>query len=589
MNKKTILSAIAALGLSLTAAAENERLVLTYADGMRATVQLSYLDHLAYDHIDTDRTTGLGYLSMLAHMNSGAINRITLDGLVGVDFLADFSNHFGTYREVQREHGENATIIMLNCINNRNGNTYVITPERDEDYTAQRYGERGYFIIDTPLGFDSDFVITGVETGRRYAATWMLQNDSENPNGQSCWAFTMPSEAVRITSWATEETIYEGYDWLGDYAGFPVEVNDGYVTGLSGYAFAPASLTLKGNATYLFATTAPASLSAHGSYTYDADAEKFRYVPKADDADLVAPTGEHEYAVTADRLHSPFNADEANLDALAIHVRDLTVDKPENTRHFLAFPKEQYDDACIDYNCAYFNNYNGTTGRSTQSLLEARAGDPNLEDFSYAWYFVDNYGASFREVVLNFEAYDDLPVAESIFDPGYGRFNLDGREMYFLHTADGQYSVGEYEAPVDPTPGLGEAAPWEGPLTYYAAANGRYDGGALSPNATVTVMLDQNYNGSSNPGHAVLKATCGGRELIGAGGDYTYYPAERKIVISHVLQGTDMTWNTDYLDVVLTVASDLQTLIIEGVDGYLYGSRTNTCIEVGDNCVLKAQ
>lgn len=570
--KKTLLSTLLLAG-TLSAHADNERLVLTYTDGERVTIRTSYLQSLGYSHEDTDKATGYGYLSMLAHMNSGAVNRISLTDLVSVDFLADFYNAIGQlYYEVQRQHGENAEIVMLNCINNNFGEGYAITDQRDTNWTGQRYGERGFFIIDTPKGFDSSFTITGLDTGRRYNATWLLQNDSENPNGQSCWAFTMPKEPIRIVASATEETIYEGYDWLGTYSGFPLYPTDDATSSqgsITSSATANTQLLLKGNATYLFAASEPESISAFGEYTYDFEGNVMKYVPKPDDADLTAPTGEDEYAATVQFM--PFGKSESNNLGL-VRVNNLTNDFPDNNRRYIVL---KGDGKNMSYVCAAKDKY-GT--RSTQYLVELTQGGETT------WMHFTDYGAQHHVATLDFSE------GTSIAGPCTAVVSYDG-EKQFKYVVEEAGKAPQF-LPLDPETDPdqpGEAADWTGPITYSAKAYGQFDGGALALNSDVTILLDQNYNGSYNSGHAVLKANCGGKELIGGGGDYKYFPAEKKIVIYHVLQGNDMGWQTDYYDVTLRIADDQQSLTIDGFDGYLYGSRMNTRIQVGKDCVLKAK
>lgn len=582
--KKTLLSIAMMMGAFTAAHADNERLVLTYADGEHIAVTLSYLKALGYSHEDMQGHEGYGYLSMLASMKSGAVNRISLEDLVSVDFLADFKNVMGiTYYEVQRQHGENAQVVMLNCINNNFGDGFAITDQRDTDWTGQRYGERGFFLIDTPKGFDSTFTITGLDTGRRYNATWLLQNDSENPCGQSCWAFTMPKEPIRIVASATEETVYEGYDWLGTYAGYPLFP----AADLVYKTLKPtAQLDIKGNATYLFASSTPQSISAFGEYTYDFDKYTMKYVPKPDDADLTAPTGYDEYAATVQFIPSPFapNADERPLGL--VRVNNLTHDTPDNNRRFIIF---KGDGSEYTYFCAAKDDYNG---RATQYLVELQR--LPQDEFTClpetAWIHFTDYGAHYSFATLDFQEgssiTDACTAVVSYFDEVEDKYVT---QFKYVAEADGK---NPQFLPLDPEPGPdgpGEAADWTGPKTFYAKAYGQVDGGALAENSNITVLLDQNYNGSSNPSHAVIKANAGRYEIVGSGGDYKYFPAEKKIVIYHVLMGYDMGWQTDYYDVELHVGDDLQTLTIDGIDGYLYGSRTNTCIKVGPDCILKAQ
>lgn len=568
MNK-TIFSLLLLAGTALSAQADNERLVLTYSNGERVSIFTSYLDHIGYSHDDTDHSTAYGYASMLASMQSGAVNRISLEGLVSVDFLADFKNAMGvTYYEVQRQHGENAEIVMLNCINNNFGDGYAITDQRDTNWTGQRYGERGFFLIDSPLGFDNSFTITGLDTGRRYQATWLLQGDSENPCGQSCWAFTMPKEPIRIVTSATEETVYEGYDWLGMYKGYAMYPADDFCVS---YSKPTTQLDLKGNATYLFASSDPVSISAFGQYSYDEIKNIAKYTPKPDDADLTAPSGEDEYAATMQLVASPFGADD-NLDMGLVRVNNLTHDTPDNNRRYLLFKGNAED---ISYVCGAKDNYGG---RSTQYLVEL------TKDGRQAWMHFTDYGAHHTFATLDFTEGTTIAGACTAI------VSIDG-EKQFKYVAEEGGKNPQF-LPLDPEPGPdgpGEPAEWTGAKTFTAKAMGQLDGAALAANADVTVLLNSNYNGSDNPGHAVLKANIGGKELIGSGGDFKYYPADRTIVIYHVLMGNDMSWATDYYDVTLRLSDDLRSLTIDTPDGYLYGSRTNTRIQVGADCVLQAQ
>lgn len=567
--KKTLLSTLFLVSAALTAHADNERLVLTYSNGERVSIFTSYLDNISYSHEDTDHSTAYGFASMLAKMQSGTVNRISLEGLVSVDFLADFKNVMGvTYYEVQRQHGENAEIVMLNCINNNFGEGYAITDQRDTNWTGQRYGERGFFLIDSPLGYDNSFTITGLDTGRRYQATWLLQGDSENPCGQSCWAFTMPKEPIRIVASATEETVYEGYDWLGEYRGYAMYPSADFCVGGNQPT---AQLNLKGNATYLFACSDPTSVSAHGEYTYDFDKDIMKYVPKADDADLTAPSGEDEYAATMQLIGSPF-AEAGNLELGLVRVNNLTHDTPDNNRRYIVFKGDAAD---INYFCGAKDNYGG---RSTQYLVELSKGDAK------SWLHFTDYGAHHAFATLEFSE------GTSIAGACTAVVSIDG-EKQFKYVAEEGGKNPQF-LPLDPEPGPdvpGEPADWTGATTFFAKTMGQLDGAALAANSDVTVLLNKNYNGTSNPGHAVLKANVGGKELIGSGGDFKYYPADHKIVINHVLMGNDMGWATDYYDVTLRLADDLRSLTIDTPDGYLYGSRTNCRIEVGPNCVLQAQ
>lgn len=580
--KKTLLSVIMLAG-ALAAHADNERLVLTYAptggagQPERVTIQTRYLKNLSYSHDDMQGHAGFGYLSMLAAMQSGAVNRIALEGLVSVDFLADFKNAMGvTYYEVQRQHGENAEVVMLNCINNNFGDGFAITDQRDTNWTGQRFGERGFFLIDSPKGFDNTFTITGLDTGRRYQATWLLQNDSENPCGQSCWAFTMPKEPIRIVASATEETVYEGFSWLGDYAGWPMYPAESMT--VSGNP--TAQLNVKGNATYLFASSSPESISAFGEYTYDFDHNRMKYVPKPDDADLTAPSGENEYAATMQLLQSPFSDEAENLDLGLVCINNLTHDTPDNNRRFIVYKQGEGKD--VGYFCGAKDKYGE---RSTQYLVEL------TKDGQQAWMHFTDYGAQHHAATLEFKEGSSIADACTAVVSYPSAEGGEAAVPQFKYVAEAGGKNPQF-LPLDPEPEPdqpGEAAEWTGPTTYAAKALGQLDGGSLSQNSDVTVLLDQNYNATANPGHAVIKANCGGKEIVGSGGDYKYFPADHKIVIYHVLMGYDMGWQTDYFDVTLNVADDLQTLTIEGTDGYLYGSRTNTRIQVGPSCVLKAQ
>lgn len=573
--KKNIISLSVMLGFALSAHADNERLVLTYNNGERVTIQTSYLKDITFSHEGNDKSTAYAFASMLANMNSGRISRIALEGLTGVDFLADFKNPLGiTYYEVQRQHAPNAEVVMLNCINNNFGEGYAITDQRDTNWCGQRYGERGFFLIDTPLGFESTFTITGLDTGRRYNATWLLQNDTENPCGQSCWAFTMPKEPIRIVASAKEETIYENYDWLGTYSGFPMcpdpdSANEGNTVSST---VPTAMIDVKGNATYLFAASYPESLSAYGTYTYDENLHTIKYTPKPDDADLTAPTGQDEYAATMQLIASPFSSDNGQQSLGLVRVNNLTHDTPDNNRRYILY---RGNGEGLTYFCAAKDHYGN---RSTQYLVEL------TKDGESAWMHFTDYGAHFYPATLNFIEGTSIAGACTAI------VSYDG-EPQFKFVAGENGSDPQF-LPLDepePTPGPGESADWTGPKTFYAKALGQLDGGAFSENADVTVLLDQNYNASANVGHAVLKANVGGKELIGSGGDYKYFPADHKVIIYHVLMGNDMGWQTDYYDLEINVADDLRSMTITGFDGYLYGSRSNTCIKVGDDCVLQAK
>ena len=69
------------------------------------------------------------------------------------------------YMEIQRQHEENAVVVMLDCINN----DHLIDASKPLDWTAATAGKKVHFDIRGTIGFDFSYEVKGLYTGKVYS------------------------------------------------------------------------------------------------------------------------------------------------------------------------------------------------------------------------------------------------------------------------------------------------------------------------------------------------------------------------------------------------------------------------------------
>lgn len=552
----------------------NERLAILMKDGTAYRLLCNKVAGLTAVKMDQQQHATQDYEGLLI---------ATKDGQAALLPLADISviNHIkgeptdgaygATWYEIERRWNEHAEVVMLNAINNYNNGRGVITQEYDENWCGQREMFMVGFLPVCDLGYDVNFSVRGLDSGTDYTAIsgfviWLPQNAEGNTFGQGCWAFPMPPETVLITATATENTDYDEFPWLGNYTGYPIPLTDNFV-----YSATDASttrLSLKGNKSYIFSSTADKNVTSSMEYTYSDG--KFAYKPD-ESGDLSWRGDQLYYGLTGYWLTD---------DLIYLRADAINEDKPENTRRYFML-KDGHEN--FEVTIGARDNWNG---RSTQYLAEL------CYDGQAHYYFMDNYGAGIYPATVEFSEGNTINGA---CDATVTYMDNTGMECQFRYlTEDGtnpQFLPAKKEEPDGP-----ETAEWTGP-NYFQNENavGVYDGTERS-NHRIYINIDKNLQGADNPGKCSLRVDFSkgysyDSYAISTTGSYIYSPKEGTLTLKDMLVGIAGGGQTQTRDLVLRVSSDLKSIYLdpEACGERLYPSRTNTYLLTGTTNTLTAK
>lgn len=465
------------------------------------------------------------------------------------------------YYVIERESDEHSDVWMLDCINHQG------TPE---EYCSQAEGRIVHFLYKWDIGYEAECKVVGKETGADYSREvfWSLSED--NHLYQDCWAFYMPEEPVIIRVSSTENSVYPGESFVGEYHGYEMTLGANRILTSDEPSF---NVDLRESGAYIVTSDDGHAYDFSGLYTItngmiDYDPENCR----------------GDFALSGRMLADDF--------AFFI-VDDLLYNSADYRRYFLAGKNG------FTYTCATDTEY------ATRFLVEADNG-------SKSWYFVEKDTKSIKEATADFisgnsigsdceviiytdakpfikytyryggapefvycgnEAGSYTSGSETLVLDGFGGASYNGTEgTYQIEAAvvtftDGDGNVTKFSIDtasmsftvIDRTsdsildPVYSTTTAW-----IFVESGDPYQGGHI------VVRFDSDYSGNYKEGYALLKITYMDmgreKEMVGSSKPYFVDETNRTVTISQVLVGTGSSWSTDYKDIVLNISEDGKTL-----------------------------
>lgn len=514
-----------------------------------------------------------------------------------------------TVFEIAREDAPNARVVMLDCRNNDG----VIDPTMPEDWRASEADGIPHFQIKTDKGYESAFKIVGQYTGKTYTDNEnfvFVSDKDDNLLGIDCLAFLMPFEPVTMTAQSDILHTYDGQAFLGNYSGTLIATENGRMSVNPARTF---SIEMRGNGTYTFTSTDEMEFDVLDLYVYNAEKGSFAYVPYEgpllNEIDLEVKYGADGRFVDGDFAF--------------VDIHSVIEDKPENTRHYFV-GKSDHNIVIADADDNGFRR-----------LLEVAPASGTKQ-----WFWIENYGYLLTPVVMNFgegsSIGEDGAVGYAMVDgENIFRYQKDaGKEPVFTMRGDEYGSYDGLGGDLD-LDGFGNATwgadfgldyeiegglvtitdlsgithifvidkadmtyteltstPWDGPLNYISEeATGSLRGEEETFGHYVRIAIDQNFDGSSNPGYCAVEVNLHRGDgmsdvtAIASGGKYIYDAEGGRIIITNVLYGTDATSSARH-NLILRIADDKQSLWFDdsrsdkvygsGCDGsYILAGQTN--------------
>ena len=575
MKKKTILSAAALAAVSLSLYSASDRLDIFLTDGTFVSVMADDVDEISVEGNEAD-----GYDKVNVAMKNGKTISGSIAGMQNVMYRR--ANRT-TLFEITRVEAPNARVTLLDCRNNEG----IMDPEKPEDWRASNADGIPHFLMNTDKGYESSYRIVGDYTGTTYSDIpgFVFESDKDsNLLGIDCLAFNMPFEPVSMIAESEILHTYDGLGFLGTYKGCEIATTQGRMNANPEKAF---SIEMRGNGTYTFTSTDAQAYNVLDLYTYNAEKGTFAYVPYSgplkNEIDLEVKDG-----ATGTFVENDF---------VFIEIHKVIEDKPDNMRRYFAGRGD------YELNIADADEY------GFSRLIEAAPANGRK-----LWFWLENYGNSVTPVVMNFS--EGSSIAEN---GAVGFASVDGENIFKYEKESGKNPVftmrgGEYgtytgksgELYLD---GFGNASigfdfgldytvdggivtikdlsgrtrlfvvdkadmtydelvstPWDGPAKFVTEeALGAYAGGTESAVHSVEILVDQNLNGTSNPGYCAINVMIKRNDgfspvnAIASGGSYIYDAEGKRLIVTNVYYGNDAT-NSSRHNLVLKVADDKKSV-----------------------------
>ena len=497
-----------------------------------------------------------------------------------------------TLYAIFRESDPHATIVMLDCINN----DHLLTPDESVDWTGTVPNHKVHFLVRTEVGYDSQTLITGVYTGKDYTADpsfVFIDAKENNLIGQDAPCFYMPNEPVTITTIATERTVYEGYDFVGEYTGYgltPAADSNGISRGTT----APFTMQLRASGACRGTSTDEMKYDFLHLYDYDAAKGTFSY-----HVEELAEDEEPDLEYRDQPTHGANGVFFAG-DVAIVNIHDYNNDKHENTRFYVTC-KEPFSFVCASRDVYGY-----------QYLVEV-VPDSGVDP---TWYFLSDYGNNAVEATIDFtkgssigepcEAIvsyaGDTQLKYTLGQDGVPTFRAKGKEAGNYTDITGQggtlsldgFGVASYGDrlyaytiesnvvsitvsgepvlfhidPATHTYTLVQESEWPGYEIYENnAVSGVYCEEDATTRNSVKVWMDHNLMGAEKPGYAALSISIyhEGR-YVSAVSDcqrYLYDATTRSLTLSNVLMG-DGAGSSHRANLTFTLSEDGKSLYLPG-------------------------
>lgn len=606
--KKLILTACGTTIAAMALFAGSDRIDITRADGTTFSVMTDAIRTITVGK-DATATAEDGYSTVTLTAWSGEVRTARIADLTALDYVP--YNRTDLF-QISFGRDEHSHVQLLDCRNNDG----IMDPTKPDDWRAAVADEQPHFWALHDKGYSSTYTITGDYTGTDYTATpgFVFESKADdNLLGVDCLTFLMPFEPVTMTSVSTINTTYDGAPFLGTYRGY--ELAPGADSRLTVLREAPLTMEFRGNATYVVKTTDANAFDILDLYTWDEEKNAFAYVPydgpKQNEVDVEIKTGVSGRFVNDGYLFADFNS--------------ILHDTPENTRHYFA-GRDGFTYTLASADAAGF-----------RQLMEAAPADG-----APFYYYLESYATKRTPVSLQFlsgttigapcEAYA-VADGEKIFkyrlvsggEPEFilrgseaGTYTGEGDDLVLdgfgnatsgsltgTYTIDGgrvTVSIGGETETYLVDAGTHTythvvAAEWTGSDVYTCdEVLGAYMGGTENRDNSVRILIDQNVNGTPNPGTAAVIVTIarhdgfGTIDAIASSGKYTYDPAAGTLTIANVYAGTSAT-TSGRRNIVLCVNDDLTALWFDSAAGdRLYSaSRDGSYVVTGPDNTFRCE
>ena len=504
--------------------------------------------------------------------------------------------------EITMSHAPNAKVVLLDW---RNNTDYFgeaqIDPTKPADWRGCPPDLNPHFLIETDKGFASEFAVKGMYSGKVYTDNpnfifWSLAD--MNLLGIDSYSFDMPFEPVEISVTSVELETYKGKEFLGSYTGFLLSPGSARIA-----RKVPATLAaeFRANGTYVMKSTDDNEFDFLDLFDYDEEKNTFAYVPYSgrpvNPIDLEVKTGVTGGFAEGGLLFATFH--------------DLLEDKPDNNVHYFAAKGE------CEFSVASANEY------GNHLLMQAVPADGG----STRWFYVQNYGAIYTEVAMEFSFGSDIGAnctafavsgGEKLFkydykgsgyDPVFtfrgdeygtyagaaGALALDGFDSCTLGGADAKYAVngGLASVTIDGDTRLFVldreaktyaemvADVWNGQPQYTKTdALGAYGGMQENSGNSMRIDFDKDFAGADEPGTACVRFTVarndgfgnGTSEMVASSGKYVYNAASKTVIITNLYMGTSAT-ASGRRNLVLKDSDDMLSMWIDdSEEARVYGS-----------------
>lgn len=466
------------------------------------------------------------------------------------------------------QQGEHTTLAILNCHYNYG------TPE----HIIQAFmGQFVRYTVTAEIGYELKQSVRG-ESGADIPFHWK-ENDAEYG---ACWRFLMPDEPVTVIAEAVEKSLYDGKPFVGDYKGYELFTPDNRLIAI---ATPTTEFSLKANTVFTMKSDDRNAFDFDGCYLFDEAAGTFAY-----DRETCHKT----YGAQGDLL------EEGDL---AVKVRNIVDDKPDNNRYYIVSKTEcpvvcASDEYHVKYlteldkggtKVYYYTEY-GTTSKvdlafdAGTSIGEASSALVRRDGEILFRYTLDAAGGTpvFRYLGREAGTYTLADAPDLVLD-GFGGATVGDRTgTYTIEGGIATFTSGETVTKylIDPINKtyyeVKSDVAWDGTATHF------YGKGAYGYNSSVssswvecdaTLDLDRDMNGQVKERYASIRMTVPndffGRDMIVSDCvPYIYDPATGSLILPQVLQGKKGAWGQERRDIELRVSEDKQTITF--VTEYIY-------------------
>lgn len=497
------------------------------------------------------------------------------------------------YNDILRFGDAHARVRLVNSIiKDENGDP--LTDENGEYICRNYYGQLVKFVYEIELGYNYSMTIVGQRTGTHYEnQVYFL--DSDFDAGQ-CWAVMMPAEPITFTIVSSEKTDFVGKPFVGNYTGF--FVNTALIGQLEKSASTNLAVELKTNTVFEVKTTDANHFDFRGMMSYNESDSQLQYQLE----------GNSGYGL------SGYWNEEMTL----AWVTNIVEDMPENTRFYIMSQKSLSDfvSAGNAGGTKYLLEVKTAQGTLSHYLFERERyrltavevdflNGSSIGDASASGYVTAN-----GEKLLKYTSEDgatnliEKGKEAGSYTGGTDVLELDGFGNGKIGSQEGSYTISngiveltcngqttKYNIDMNTmtyTAVAGEGE-WNGPTNFYVESTTMAHRGSKVTSGNVRITIDP----------TTTKATIVAQYLndmyrmddaVNTTVSYIYDASASTLTLSQVFMGdeTGASWYK-WIDVVLTVSPDKQTLTFQNIDALYATSNPNNYVTVTDLAVPAQQ